>query len=277
MIRSLTRPIGDWQVTVLTDGDLEFGQELFPGTDPARIDDLLAAANETAIRTNFNAFVMRGRGQTVLVDSGPRDLFGPSAGHLPEALAEAGIAPGDVGTVFVTHLHPDHIAGLVSAEGVAVFPQAELVLAEAERAFWSDPAPFAGDETLQGWQALAASVLGAYGDRLRPIAMEAQIVPGLTTVPLPGHTPGHCGFRLDAGDAGFVHMGDIVHAQTLQLADPGIAVAFDVDADAARVARARLLDMLAADGTPCSGGHILQPAFGRVVRAGAGFAFEPAG
>ena len=275
MTRCIARRIGDWQITVLTDGDLEFGREVFPGVASGRIDDLLAAAGAPAIRTNFNAFLATGPSGTVLVDSGPRDLFGPTAGHLAEALAETGTAPADVDTVFVTHMHPDHVAGLVTADGAAVFPRAELVLAEAERAFWSDPARFAADETLAAWQGLASAVLAAYADRLRTVPMDGQIVPGLDTLPLPGHTPGHCGVRLDAAGTGFVHMGDIVHAQALQLADPAIGVVFDVDGDAARMARARLLDLLATDGVPCSGGHILQPAFGRVVRAGAGYAFEP--
>jgi glyoxylase-like metal-dependent hydrolase (beta-lactamase superfamily II) len=276
MPRSLATELGDWQVVVLTDGDLEFGADVFPGTDPARIDSLLAAAAEPAIRTNFNAFLAKGRGRTVLVDAGPRDLFGPTAGHLAEALAETGTAPAAIDTIFVTHMHPDHIAGLVSAGGAATFPNAELVMAEAERAFWSDPARFSGDDTLAAWQALTGAVLGAYGERLRTIAMDGEIVPGLTALPLPGHTPGHCGVRLDSGDASFVHMGDIVHAQTLQLADPSIGVVFDVDPAAAQAARRGLLDMLASDGALCSGGHILQPALGRVTRRDGGFAFAAA-
>ncbi len=276
MARSLTHAVGGWRVTVLTDGDLTFGPEVFPGTDPGRIDSLLAAAGDMAVRTSFNAVLFRGPGRTVLADAGPRDLFGPTAGHLPEALAETGVAPDGIDTVFVTHLHPDHIAGLVTADGSAVFPTAELVLAEAERVFWADPARFAADATLAAWQALAATVIDAYAGRLRTIPMDGVIVPGLTALPLPGHTPGHCGLRLDAGTAGFVHMGDIVHAQTLQLADPSIGVAFDIDGDAARATRVRLLDMLASDGIACSGGHILQPGFGRVARAADGYAFEPA-
>lgn len=277
MTRSLTRQLGEWDVTVLTDGDLEFGPEVFPGTDPDRIGALLRAAGAPAIATNFNAILARRAGRNVLIDAGPRDLFGPTAGHLGEALAETGTAPGAIDTVFVTHMHPDHVAGLITSAGSAVFPNAELVLAEAERAFWSEPSRFAGDETLAGWQSLAEGVLAAYGERLRTVAMDEEIVPGLHAMPLPGHTPGHCGVRLDSDGAGFVHMGDIVHAQTLQLADPSIGVVFDIDADAARRARARLLDMLATEGTPCSGGHILRPAFGRVVRDGAGYRFEPAG
>jgi glyoxylase-like metal-dependent hydrolase (beta-lactamase superfamily II) len=275
MARSLSHMVGDWQVTVLTDGDLEFGGEVFPDTSEDQRDRLLHAAGETAIRTNFNAFLLRRPGRVVLVDAGPRDLFGPSAGFLAEALNEAGTDPASVDTVFVTHLHPDHVAGLITADGAAVFPNAELVLAEAEREFWADRTRFNSDETLASWQGLALTVLSAYQPALRTIAMDEDIVSGLEAVPLPGHTPGHCGLRIVSGESGFVHIGDIVHAQTLQLADPGIGVVFDIDGHEARATRKRLLDMLATDGTPCSGGHILKPALGHVVRAGTGYAFEP--
>lgn len=273
MAHTLTHKLGDTELTVLTDGALDFDNEVFPAADPAHIAELLEAAGEDAIHTNFNAFLIRRPGQTILIDSGPRDLFGPTAGNLPAALAEAGVAPEAVDLIFFTHLHPDHIAGALTPEGAAVFPKAQAVVPTAEIDFWSDDSAFAGDETLSGWQQLAATLLSAYGDRLTGLAGDGEIAPGLTAIPLPGHTPGHCGFRLDAGGAGFVHCGDIVHAQDLQFADPEIGVVFDVDADQARETRKRTLDMIVTDGLVFSGGHVLRPALGRLERAGQGYRF----
>jgi glyoxylase-like metal-dependent hydrolase (beta-lactamase superfamily II) len=273
MAHTVTHRIGEAEVTVLTDGTLEFDNAVFPGTDPAHIAELLAAAGDSAIRTNFNALLIREGGRTILVDSGPRDLFGPTAGNLRSALAEAGVEPGDIDLLFFTHLHPDHVAGAITAEGAPVFANARVVIPEAEVAFWSDPAPFSGDETLASWQQIAAAAMAAYADRTETIAADGQIAPGLTAIPLPGHTPGHCGLRLDSAGESFVHAADIVHAQALQLADPEVSVVFDVDPDAARSARKRLLDMLATDRLPFSGGHILRPALGRVERAGSGYRF----
>ncbi|MEZ5751875.1 MAG: hypothetical protein R3D60_07895 [Paracoccaceae bacterium] len=90
MSRIATRRIGTAEVTVLTDGATEFGPELFPGTPAERIAGLLSAQSASAIGTNFNAVLIREGGRTVLCDAGPRDLFGPTCGFLPQAMAEAG-------------------------------------------------------------------------------------------------------------------------------------------------------------------------------------------
>ena len=140
MTRIATRTIGAAEVTILTDGGIDFGTELFPGTLPDHIADLMQRQKAASIATNFNAVLIREGGRTVLCDAGPRDLFGPTCGDLPLAMAEAGLDPAQVDTLFATHLHPDHIAGMITAQGAAVFPNAELVVTRAEHAFWSDEA-----------------------------------------------------------------------------------------------------------------------------------------
>lgn len=275
MSLTVSHRVGEIDVTVLTDGATTFDAALFPGTDPARIEALLRAAGETGIRTNFNASVLHTGDRVVMVDTGPRDLFGPDCGNMPTGLNEAGVDPEDIDILFLTHLHPDHAAGAVDSEGRAVFGNAELVVTEAERAFWSDAAAFAGaDDTMKAWQQLAVAVLAAYGDRLRTIEGAATIAAGVTAVPLPGHTPGHAGYRVSSGGAQMVHIGDIVHAPHLQIPDPAISVAFDIDRAAALEARKRLLDEVATDGIPCTGGHLLRPAVLRILRDGEGYRME---
>lgn len=272
MPHTATRQIGDATVTILTDGTFSFTPDLFPGTDPAHIRALLTDQGAGEIATNFNAVLIRHGGRVVLADAGPRDLFGPSCGNLPAALAEAGISADQVDTLFATHLHPDHIAGMITADGAAVFPRAELVVTEGERAFWSDASKTdAMGESIGQWGQLARAVLAAYGDRLRIVEAEGEIAPGLTALPLPGHTPGHGGWRLESGGLQLLHVGDIVHAPALQVADPDIAIAFDMDIDTARAQRKRLLDMVCNDRLLFTGGHFLRPAFHGIERAGQGY------
>ncbi|WP_370206672.1 MBL fold metallo-hydrolase [Pararhodobacter marinus] len=270
MGNTTTLTLGEAQISVLTDGASTFGPEMFPGTEAAHIDDVLKAGRETEIRTNFNANLIRTGGKVVLVDAGAGSLFGPACGHLPEALAERGVTPQQIDILYATHLHPDHVAGAVTKDGKAVFANAELVVQEADADFWRNEIPGA-PQMLLDWQALARTVLRAYGDRLRLIEGESEIAPGLHALPLPGHTPGHAGYRLSSGGQQLVHVGDIVHAPHVQIPDPEIAIVFDIDPDTARAARKRLLDQLAGDGALITGGHLLAPAFYRVERNGRGY------
>ena len=271
MSRTSKISIGSIEVTSLTDGGAEFTADLFPNATEPELNALIAAAGADKIETNFNAFLVKNAGRTLLVDAGPRDLMGPTAGFLNDALVEAGVAPEDVTDIFFTHLHPDHIAGALTPEGAAVFANAEVKVSDADHDFWKN-GDFS-DETLSQWAGLANMALDAYGERITTISGEAEIIPGVTMMMMPGHTPGHAGFRVDDGGEGFVHLGDMVHAEKIQLANPDISIAFDIDADEARATRKKGLDMVATDGLVCSGGHMLRPTLGRLVRAGSGYRF----
>ncbi|MCC5999733.1 MAG: MBL fold metallo-hydrolase [Pararhodobacter sp.] len=272
MSRTATRMIGDAEVTILTDGGISFSADLFPGTEPGHIDALLSAAGKSEIETNFNAVLIRAGGRIILADAGPRDLFGPSCGFLPEALKEAGATPDQIELLFATHLHPDHIAGMITPDGAAVFANAELVVPRREYDFWKDPANTEqGNETVVQWGQMARAVLSAYADRLKLVDDGGEFAPGLTSLDLAGHTPGHSGWRLSSGGAQLLHVGDIVHAPALQVADPEISIVFDMDIDLARTARKRLLDELASDGALFTGGHFLHPAFHKVERHNGGY------
>lgn len=273
MARTVTTTLGTAQVSIITDGAVTFTPDLFPETSESHID---ALRGDAPIETNFNAVLIRNGGRVILADAGPRDLFGPTCGFLPEGLAELGVKPEEVDTLLATHLHPDHVAGMITADGQAVFPNATLHVAQADRAFWSEDANFTGALSgIADWAKLAQAVLAAYGDRLEILSEGQEAAPGLSGFALPGHTPGHFGWRLDSDGASLIHVGDIVHAPALQIPDPEVGISFDIDMATARATRKRLLDQLASDGTLFTGGHFLQPAFNRVTRKGAGYALEP--
>ena len=264
--------VGAIEIIGLADGTGQFTPDLFPGTEESHISGILADAGKTDIATAFNAYVIKSCEAVMLVDAGPRDLMGPTAGGLQDELAVAGVAPSDVTHIVFTHLHPDHVAGSITADGTPVFANAQVMATEADVAFWSDATNFAGaPEMAQQFQQLAVAVLGAYGDRLTQVADNADIVGGVSLIPLPGHTPGHVGVRVTDGDAMLLHVADIFHAQDLQLADPEIAISFDIDPDTARATRKRILDELATDGTVFTGSHLGAPKFATLERAGSGY------
>ena len=272
MSRISKTSIGGCEVTVLNDGGLEFPDEVFPELDGDRRRDLLAGAGKTAVETNFNAMHI-GTGQdSILIDTGTGGNFGPTAGFMREALAEAEVRPEDVTHLVFTHLHPDHIGGAVGPEGEPVFVNAELILSETERRFWSDDSNFTGaDDTALEWRGMALGALESYGERVTAVGSDSEIASGIHLVDLPGHTAGHVGIRIDSGGAQFLYAADILHAQDLQLADPNLCAAFDADKDRARATRRRTLDMLATDGILFSGSHFLDRVIGYVERSGGGY------
>lgn len=273
MTRTVTKAIGTAQVSIITDGVTTFTPDLFPDTPEAHIN---ALRGDAPIETNFNAVLIRNAGRVILADAGPRDLFGPACGHLHEGLAELGVTTDQVDTLIATHLHPDHVAGMITADGQAVFANATLYVTEADRAFWSEDANFNGALSgIADWARLAQAVLAAYANRLEILTEGQEAAPGVSGFVLPGHTPGHFGWRLDSDGASLIHVGDIVHAPALQIPDPEIAISFDLDMATARQTRKRLLDQLASDATLFTGGHFLHPAFNRVIRKGQGYALEP--
>ncbi len=259
--------IGGIRVTALSDGPLPLGLGVLDGIDEPDYARLLRerhAAPETW-RSGLNAFVIETGGRTILVDAGVAGKMGDETGRVGANLAAAGFTADAIDTVFVTHMHPDHISGLMG-EGGAAFPNAALRVHQADKDHFADEE---GDE-------LARSVIEAYGDRLETFAGETDIAPGLRALPLPGHTPGHSGLEIMDGDATLLIWTDIVHIAPVQLARPDIGTSFDTDIDAARATRRQMLDRVSADGTLIAGSHITFPGIGWIERAAQGFAFVPA-
>lgn len=272
--------VGQAEITAINDGYLEFAPEVFPTASAEEINELLAAAFRPAgpWRGAVNAYAVNTGERLVLIDSGTATAFGPTLGKLPENLAAAGIDPAAVDVVLLTHMHPDHINGIVTGDGTAAFPNAELVVHQADWDFWTDESRTnAAPEAMRPFFLGAQKAVAPYAGRIRRVQGDGtEVAPGITLVELPGHTPGHCGFRVASDGAQMLIWGDIIHAPVLQFARPEWTVAFDVDAQTARATRARTLDMVAADRILVAGMHLDFPGFGHVVRDGDAYAFVPA-
>jgi len=252
------RKVGNVLLTSLLDGYFNLGQELVTGLDPAQISASLGSAClDTAgpIPLAISAHVIRSADQTTLIDSGAGAAFGPTAGRLGNSPAALGIAPADVNRIVLTHMHPDHIGGLVGEAG-AVFPNATLHVSETDHAFRTDESIASGaQESAQAFFALARGVSAAYGDRIMRFTGDVDLGGGLTAFAMPGLTPGHTGFRLaDGADQLFI-WGDSTGVAALQFSHPDSGLAFDVDGTLAAATRRRLLNMVAAD-NPQSRAHI---------------------
>ena len=282
--------VGDIVVTALSDGYFEGGLEVLLNISAQDATDLLERAGRPArARAPINAFAIHSGGRIGLIDTGAGLSLGPTAGRLPGNLTAAGIAPHEIDTVLLTHMHPDHTPGLMDGAGVPFFPNAELRMHEDEAAHWQDDAALSRAAELAA-RAVGAAAVGAdlnrsffqtaraqlevYRDRFRPV-QPGEVFPGVTWIPMAGHTPGHTGYLIASGDASLMIWGDIVHIQDVQIPRPDTAFFTDVDPIAAAATRRRVLDMVATDHLLVGGMHVHFPGFARVFREGKRFQLVP--
>ncbi len=267
---------GDMHITALCDESFDIDKDYLTGVPVEAIDRFLPGASTTASCT---AYLVRLNGMTVLVDAGAGETFD---GHMQEALPKAGIAPEQIDHVLLTHLHLDHVGGILH-NGEPVFPHAKIWLAEAEHAFWHDDAatseltkrlaPSLGDDFIPTHVKVARGALAVYDGKLRLFSGEQEIIPGVTAVPLYGHTPGHCGYLLGGGQEKFFLWGDAVHVAAVQFALPDAGMIFDWDAELAVAARRRAFDMAADNGWLSAGMHLPFPGMGTLQRDSTAYNF----
>jgi glyoxylase-like metal-dependent hydrolase (beta-lactamase superfamily II) len=265
--------IGDIEVTTLSDGVLTAPLDVVLGMDKAEVERL--AGRKDNLPISVNAFLLRLNGKWALVDTGSSNTMGPTLGKLPDDLRAHGVAPEEIATIFLTHLHPDHSNGLIDDSGAALYPNAEVILHETEAGFWLDRDPSsAANERIQRNMAKAAQTTAPYRARLRRVR-DGEAVPGVSAMLLAGHTPGHTGWLIQSGNDGLLIWGDVVHFARIQIARPDTGLVYDVDPQAACATRKRMFDRVAADKLAVGGAHLDFPGFGTIVRRGTGFAFEP--
>lgn len=269
--------LGEAVVTALNDGQFEGETPWVVGLPGDAAETLLRDSfRPLPLRITVSCFLLRIGGRLVLVDAGGGGAMGHLLGHAPERLAALGIAPEAIDTVLVTHCHVDHVNGLLDASGAALYPRAELFISAGETGFWLDPDVQArAPEGAQMYFGMAQRALAPYRGRMQVVGDAAEVLPGITSVLLPGHTPGHTGWRIESGGESLLIWGDIVHLPGIQFARPEAGMAFDSDADQARATRAKALDMVASERILLAGMHLDFPTFGHVRRAGQAYAFEP--
>lgn len=273
--------VGDVEVVSLIDGIARrpLGEEFVKNAPIAEVRALLASQNLPTeyIDVPFTPFLVVAGGRRILMDTGLGEFGGPTTGKLLENLRAAGVQPGDIDTVLITHYHGDHINGLRNKAGEFVFPKAKVLVPAPEHAFWMDDAKMnAAPEGMKGAFQNARRVFAQMpSDMLVRFEPGSEVAPGIRSVAAFGHTPGHTLFQLQSAGKSFFYVGDLTNVPALFARNPDWAVTFDMDAEAARKVRRETLQRIVDAKAMIGGFHFPFPAFGQAVAQGSGYAFQP--
>ncbi len=263
--------IGNITCTVLNDGAPLVGERAFGLLGTVAREDVQAAYDAlgidvTTVMSSFNPLLIQAEDRTVLIDAGQG---GPVGGHLHEGLQAIGVAPADIDTVFITHMHGDHFAGLFADDGERVFPNAAIALSTAEHNYISQPEILGQREDLQ-------RAIGLMAPHLQTIAAGDALLPGVTLVAAGGHTPGHTALMIESGGDKLFDIVDSMH-QPVQFAHPYWNVKFDMDPEQSVANRQEKLGRAADEDLLTLLYHMPFPGLGKVRREGDGFRWEPIG
>jgi glyoxylase-like metal-dependent hydrolase (beta-lactamase superfamily II) len=270
-----SKKVGDFTVTAVSDGVLNSNHDVILGVDRSESEKLTGIPHGQPVPLDVNAFLIRHDGKLILSDAGSGHPMQTTLGYLPNSLRAIGVAPETIDIIMLTHLHPDHSLGLVDEAGRAVFPNAQLIVHEVEAAFWLDRELQPTDSERVTRNTKAQRVVTApYRGRIRRIK-DGEVLPGISAMMRPGHTPGHTNFMVHSGGERLLLWGDIVHLAAVQMARPDATLVFDVEPHVARISRERVLDWAAAERLCVAGAHLPSPGFGRIARAGKGFRYTP--
>ena len=271
--------LGDFEVTALSDGTMALPvTTLLTRTTPAKVNRALArAALKDPVETSVNAYLINTGSKLVLIDAGTGALFGPTLGNLVNSLKASGYQPEQVDEIYITHLHADHVGGLMSGDKMA-FPNAIVRADKADADYWlsqanMEAAPKDAKDFFKGAQVSLNPYIAA--GKFKPIEGPTELVPGVRSMPSHGHTPGHTTYMVESQGQKLVLWGDLMHVAAVQFPEPAVTIKFDTDSKAAAAERAKAYAEAAKQGYWVGVAHVAFPGIGHVRRDGNGYAWIP--
>lgn len=274
--------LGELEVTALYDGYVSLDAKILKGATAKDIQSLLAQmfvpASKDGVQTAVNAFLVNTGQNLILVDAGAAQCFGPTMGVIGNNIRAAGYDMAQIDTVLLTHLHGDHACGITTTDGKAAFPNATVYVAKNEAGFWLNKETAAkAPKDAQPFFKMAQDAVTAYAaaGKLKEFNAGDTLVPGIVSVPLTGHTPGHGGYLFSSGEQQLLVWGDVVHSHAVQFVRPEVSIEFDVDQKQAIASRKKILAEASAKRFWIAGAHLPFPGIGHVRADKKGYAWVP--
>ena len=268
--------IGDLEATAVRDGSLEFPNDnkvFGVGHTPEEVAALLGAAGQPTdkLQLSLQPLLVQTVDRVMLFDTGAGSNFGPNSGQLLANLTAAGIDPKSVTDIFISHVHGDHVGGLVDANGALNYPNAKIHIAKAEWKFLAGlGADKAKDIAVSNYDALVAGMK----PKVDAFAPGAELVKGtVRAVDIKGHTPGHSGYLITQGPDSLLYVGDSMHHYVVSVQKADWPMNFDSDQALGAKSRAALIADSAAKGQRIYAVHFPFPGVGRFEKRGDQFAW----
>ena len=264
--------LGQFEITALYDGYTGLDRKLLHNAPETEIRSLLSRMfiTSTQMETAVNAYLINTGSKLVLVDAGAARVFGPTLGNVLKNLRASGYDPSQVDAILITHLHGDHMGGLLDDTGKPAFIKATIYVSKAENNFYLSPAIAEKAPTdMQPYFKMARDIAAPYIalGKWKTFEDGNLPIPGIKAIAIPGHTPGHTAFEVSSGDLTLLIWGDLVHSMAVQFSNPDVSIDFDTDQKQAVATRKELFKSVAGR-TLVAGMHLPFPGIGRVQADG---------
>lgn len=277
---SLKYKVGDIEVFSLHDGNTERVIDA-AYVKNATLEDVKGALskagmNPDKIANPFTPTAARVGGRVILFDTGFGNNAAPTVGKLHENMKAAGLDPAAVSVVVISHFHPDHVLGLLTKDtNQPVYPNAEIVVPEADFKHYMDPALV--DKAPEAQRPFLNRIQATIGkwQNVKQIKDGADIAPGIKAIATPGHTVGHMAFQIASGGQQLFIQGDVAGIPAIFVKNPTWASMFDADGPKAAETRKALYERIVAEKAMVAGYHFYFPNVGTLAKDGNGFAFTP--
>lgn len=267
--------LGDSECVSLYDGSVDYElQSMVINAPRSNVAAALRAHGlPTEVITTPYAYLYVAAGKhKILVDMGAGNLL-PATGKLLQSMRSAGIALESIDSIFITHAHPDHVGGALDDKGGPVFTGATYYICKTEWEFWfSDQAATQAGEWMTN---VAREKLTPLKNKTVLLEREEEILPGVSVLFAPGHTPGHMVVSLSTKGERLLYTGDTV-LQPLHLEHPDWLPKFDILPELAAASKQRIFDLAASTGSWVLGQHFPPfPNLGHVVKKEIGWEWQP--